>query len=371
VRCRIAFGFAALLAAIAASAIACSNFVLYDLFSGKATVAPPAALALSPAAAEVYINSSLSLVATGGKPGYVYYFKSGAGSGTINAVTGLYTAPPGAATDTIEVTDAAGAKADATITVLISATLTISPAPTALIKGGSFQFGATGGFPPYKWSIKSGVGSIDSTGLYSAGSSTGTATVRVTDSTLAVSDSTSIAVNATGPLSISPGSPSVEEGGTVTFVALGGTTPYNSFSLGPSPSGSIVGSTGVYTAAMVVGTNMDTVRVTDSASPTPATATASITVLPARPANLVANGTAGGPHDIGLSWTNQASSLDGFRIERGTDGSNFTMVALVASGVTAYLDSGLALNTIYYYRVIAYKGTLNSPPSNAASALPN
>ncbi|HUW41064.1 MAG TPA: fibronectin type III domain-containing protein [Rectinemataceae bacterium] len=372
-RCRIAFGFAALLAAIAASAIACSNFVLYDLFSGKTTVAPtapPAALALSPAAVEVYTSSTLNLVATGGTPGYVYYFKSGTGLGTINSLTGVYTAPSVATTgtsDTIEVTDSSGAKADAVISLISPAGLAISPTSSNVALAGSCQFAATGGIPPYMWTVSGGAdpGSINSTGLYTTGATTGSYTVKVSDSLSTVSSSVNVV--AAGALALSPGNAMVEEGGAVNFSGQGGSLSY-SYSLVGASSSSINGMTGVYTASHLVGT-VDTVKVTDTAS---SSASTSVTVLPARPANLVADGSAGGPTEIAISWTNQASSADGFRIERklGSTGT-YAIVAQVGFGVTTYPDIGLSPNKLYYYRVLAYKGTLDSPYSNEVSALPN
>lgn len=52
--------------------------------------------------------------------------------------------------------------------------------PSAAISG-YYQFSPLGGTTPYSYSVVSGTGSIDSNGLYSAPSSEGTATIRVTD----------------------------------------------------------------------------------------------------------------------------------------------------------------------------------------------
>ena len=71
---------------------------------------------------------------------------------------------------------------------------------------------------------------------------------------------------------------------------------------------------------------------------------------------------------IDLAWTNNALLYDGTKIERSTDGVNFTEITDVASGVTTYSSTGLSASTQYYYRVRAYKGALNSAYSNTANA---
>lgn len=54
---------------------------------------------------------------------------------------------------------------------------------------------------------------------------------------------------------------------------------------------------------------------------------------------------------INLSWTDNASNEAGFRIERGTDGSNFALVATVAANVTSFNNTGLTPGMTYFYRV--------------------
>ena len=55
--------------------------------------------------------------------------------------------------------------------------------------------------------------------------------------------------------------------------------------------------------------------------------------------------------------TDNSNNEDGFRIERSTDGVNFTQVAQLGSNVTSYTSSNLTKNRLYYYRVHAFKGT--------------
>ena len=70
---------------------------------------------------------------------------------------------------------------------------------------------------------------------------------------------------------------------------------------------------------------------------------------------------------IDLAWIDNSDNEDGFRIERGTDGVNFTLIATVAANLTSYSDVGLAASTVYYYRVQAFNIT-GSAASNIATA---
>jgi hypothetical protein len=73
---------------------------------------------------------------------------------------------------------------------------------------------------------------------------------------------------------------------------------------------------------------------------------------------------------INLSWTDNASNEDGFRIERCTNQNctSFAQVASVGPNVSSFANTGLGKNTTYRYRVRAYNVTGNSGYSNIASA---
>ncbi len=75
------------------------------------------------------------------------------------------------------------------------------------------------------------------------------------------------------------------------------------------------------------------------------------TAPPAAPTALSASAT--GPSTIALSWIDNSNNENGFRIERSSDGINFTEVATVSANLTAYGDSGLSSQAKYYYRVRA------------------
>jgi len=70
---------------------------------------------------------------------------------------------------------------------------------------------------------------------------------------------------------------------------------------------------------------------------------------------------------ITLSWTDNASNENGFKIERSLDGISYAQLATVGADVQAYTDSGLAASTLYCYCVRAYNAAGDSGYSNAVS----
>ena len=89
---------------------------------------------------------------------------------------------------------------------------------------------------------------------------------------------------------------------------------------------------------------------------------------PAAPTNLAANTVS--RSQINLSWTDNAGSESGFRIERckNPNCTNFAQIAQVGADVTTFADTTLSKNTAYNYRVRAFNAAGNSAYSNTASA---
>lgn len=72
---------------------------------------------------------------------------------------------------------------------------------------------------------------------------------------------------------------------------------------------------------------------------------------------------------INLSWSDNSSNEDGFRIERKTDISGtYSQIASTKPNITSYSNTDLAVSTTYYYRVSAYNTNGNSAYSNEANA---
>jgi len=73
---------------------------------------------------------------------------------------------------------------------------------------------------------------------------------------------------------------------------------------------------------------------------------------PAAPTNLAANGVSDSA--IGLSWTDNASTETGFRVQRSAAGTGtFATIANLGVNAGSYTDSGLAPGITYDYRVAA------------------
>jgi hypothetical protein len=96
------------------------------------------------------------------------------------------------------------------------------------------------------------------------------------------------------------------------------------------------------------------------------TAAATTQAGPAAPTNLTA--TPVSTSRIDLAWTDNSSNEAGFKIERSTNGVNFTQVATAAANATTFSNTLLTAATTYTYRIRAYEGPNHSAYSNNATA---
>lgn len=94
-----------------------------------------------------------------------------------------------------------------------------------------------------------------------------------------------------------------------------------------------------------------------------------ISGVPAAPSNLAAK--VNSKTKITLTWNDNATDESGFKIERSTNGTTFTQIATRGANANTYANSGLAANTLYYYRVRANNARGNSDYSNTVSARTN
>ncbi|MDI6787497.1 MAG: fibronectin type III domain-containing protein, partial [Planctomycetota bacterium] len=81
--------------------------------------------------------------------------------------------------------------------------------------------------------------------------------------------------------------------------------------------------------------------------------------VPSAPTNLVLTATSSS--EIALSYQDNSNNEDGFKIERSTDGTNYTLRSTLPANTTSFIDTGLSALTSYYYRVHSYNST---GPSN-------
>jgi len=236
--------------------------------------------------ATVGVPYSYTLLAAGGTAPYTWSNPTGlppAGLsvGTKGTVTGIPTTA-GSASFTVQVNDSAGhqATAQVSLTVAPALSITTSALPGAALGAAYSQtLTATGGTPPYTWSISTGSLPKGLT-LSSAGSITGTTNTAGTFA-FAVEVTDSASATATKPLSIvvagisittAPALPnaSLNVSYSQTLAAAGGTPPYTwALTGGALPKGLALSTAGVITGTpTATGTFQFTVTATDSAANT-------------------------------------------------------------------------------------------------------
>lgn len=81
-------------------------------------------------------------------------------------------------------------------------------------------------------------------------------------------------------------------------------------------------------------------------------------VVPLNPTNLTGNNPASS--QIVLTWTDNSTNETGFKIERKTAQTNYTLVGNSNADVTTYTDNTVSNNIPYTYRVYAYNNVGNS-----------
>lgn len=58
--------------------------------------------------------------------------------------------------------------------------------------------------------------------------------------------------------------------------------------------------------------------------------------------------------DIRLSWTDNANNEEGFLIQRSSNGTDFDTLATIGANLTEYVDTAVAADETYYYRIHAF-----------------
>ena len=87
---------------------------------------------------------------------------------------------------------------------------------------------------------------------------------------------------------------------------------------------------------------------------------------PTVPGGLVA--AAVSPRQVNLAWTDNANNEDGFVLERNWRSNLWERVATLPANATGFSDTGLAVDTLYKYRVRAFNDMGQSPNSGVATA---
>ena len=157
--------------------------------------------------------------------------------------------------------------------------LVLQPTSATIGAGTTQKFAATGGQQPYTYSVISGTGTIDPSGLFTAPASAGTATVRVTDAAGA-SSTASVTTNASLAMNAPSITMTASSGQSFQFSGTGGAAAGYQYSL-VAGSGTITAN-GLYTVGNTPG--KETVQVRDAQG---TTASSTIQVLRVRTNGVV------------------------------------------------------------------------------------
>lgn len=245
---------------------------------------------LSPATAQLTINSTLALSVSGGIPPLQWSLLDGGGSIASN---GIYTSPGFPTTARVQVKDSTNSVANAILQIQPS--LSHTPSIIQTLTSSNYQLSPTGGVAPYTYEVLSGGGSVNSSGLFQAPSSTGSSVIQISDS---LNNTFNFTINIISSVTISPTTLTMTTNSLNTFLASNGTPPYT-FSVSHG-LGSIGATSGNFIAPASGGNS--TILVTDSTGAT------SIANIITQPNLLISESSANEGTDIQFTMSLSASS---------------------------------------------------------------
>ena len=250
------------------------------------SVHPVATITVTPSPAALTINGTQQFVAVGKDANGTVVaitptWSVVAGGGTITS-TGLFTAGATVGTFTNTVVATSGTiSGSATVPIGAGAlaTITLTPVPVSLVINATQQFTAVGkdagnnvvAITPV-WSVVASGGSINSTGLFTAGLTAGTFTntVKATSGAISGTATATVTAGVLASISITPNLVVLTLNAPQQFTAVGKDAGNNVVAITPVwsvvASGGSINSSGMFTAGAAAGTFTNTVRATNGAT---------------------------------------------------------------------------------------------------------
>lgn len=305
--------------AIAAVGIVVSACDDHNFSSSSSTVGALSSITVSPNPQSLLVNASQQFTAvgrdaSGGSVAITPVWSVVSGGGTISSA-GMFIAgtTPGTYTNTVKATSG-GISGTATITVTVGplATITLTPSPATLAIGATQQFVAVGkdasgnvvAITP-TWAVVAAGGTVNATGLFTAGNTLGTFanTVQATSGGISGVATVIVTVGPVATIVVTPNPATLDPAATQAFTAVAKDASGNVVAITPAWSvvnggGTIDAASGVFTAGATPGTYVGTIKATSGAISgvatvtvnTPAAALTTITVTP-NPATMAPNAT--------------------------------------------------------------------------------
>lgn len=315
------------------------------------TLTPPPAVSITvnPGSVTLAASQTQQFTATvSGSSNTGVTWSLSAAVGSIST-SGLYSAPATvSASQTVTVTATAAADPTKTARAVITlnatpVSITLSPASVTLAASQTQQFTASvsgSSNTAVNWSLSAAVGSISTSGLYSAPATvTAPQTVTATATSAADPTKTAMAIITLNPplvsITIGPGPVTLNDSQSQQFTATvtGSSNTGVTWSLG-TPVGTI-SSTGLYAAPANIGATQTITITATSAADVTKMASVTITLAP----------------EIGLNWAASLSSgIAGYNVYRSTTtGGPYARINPALVAVTNFNDPAVQKGTYYYY----------------------
>ena len=233
------------------------------------------------------------------------------------------------------------------------ATLTISPSTATLAPGGTQQFtalgrdasGATVSVTP-TWTVSTGGGNINSTGLLTAGTAAGNYTVTATSGSVTATASVTVTAGAATTITVTPNPANVVPGGTQQFTAVAKDAGGNTVTITPVWSvtgGGTISATGLFTAGATTGTS----TVTAAAGTLSGTATVNVAAGALATLTITPN-----PASVLISTTRQFTVV-------GKDAGGNVITTITPAVVWSVPVAGGTVSTTGLFTASATPGTYN------------